>query len=322
MPGRRHHYRARRHRVMLADGDQLVLHDDRPTDWQTGDRAALLIHGLAGCHESGYMQRIAHKLAERGVRAFRMDLRGAGAGRGLARLPYHSGRSEDAAAAIDAIARFVPESPLTLVGFSLGGNIALKLAGELAGRPCGHLDSVMAVCPPVDLAACSQQISKWINRPYDRFFVRLLLAEIAANVRFSSHLAGTPFPQRPRSMKEFDDAFTAIVCGFGTADNYYATASSLPLLRRIEVSTLILSAADDPMIPPDPLAGASLPPAVRLHMTDYGGHLGFIGRRGVDADRRWMDWRVVDWVLARGIRAAAPAAQRNAPVPARQASVS
>ncbi len=108
LPAGRYPYRARQHRVALADGDQLVLHDDRPDAWQAGDRAALLIHGLAGCHTSGYMQRIAHKLSARGVRVFRMDLRGCGAGQGLARWPYHSGRTEDAVAALEAIARLRP----------------------------------------------------------------------------------------------------------------------------------------------------------------------------------------------------------------------
>ena len=99
--------------------------------WQPADRSALLIHGLGGCHDSGYMQRIAHKLNARGVRVFRMDLRGCGAGMGLARLPYHSGRSEDARAALAAIARICRNSPTTLVGFSLGANMSLKLLGEL-----------------------------------------------------------------------------------------------------------------------------------------------------------------------------------------------
>jgi predicted alpha/beta-fold hydrolase len=259
-----------------------------------------LIHGLAGCHTSGYMQRIADKLNRRGVRAFRMDLRGCGAGGHLARLPYHSGRSEDAAAALAELARLAPGSPVTLVGFSLGGNITLKLAGELGQRPCGGLDSVMAVCPPVDLAACSRQIQRRANRIYDRYFVRLLVAQIDQRQRLVAEAPAPAWQRPPRTLWEFDHGFTAVVCGFGTADNYYAQASSLPLLPQIRLPTLILAAADDPMIPPQPLAGAPLPPAVRLHMSAHGGHLGFVGRRGRDADRRWMDWRVVDWVMAAG----------------------
>ena len=298
LPGHRMEYRAKQHRVTLADGDRLVLHDDCPEGWRPGDRVALLIHGLAGCHESGYMRRISHKLSQRGVRAFRMDLRGCGAGHELASLPYHSGRSEDAAVAIEEIAGLAPRSPLTLVGFSLGGNITLKLAGELEDRRCGYLDSAMAVCPPADLAACSRQIQKRPNTLYDRYFVRQLLVQLEARRHLLPREHAGPFERIPRTLWEFDNLFTAVVCGFGTADNYYSTASSLPLLPRIQLPTLILASRDDPMIPPVALETAPLPPAVRLHMTDHGGHLGFVGRGGIDPDRRWMDWRVGDWVLA------------------------
>jgi predicted alpha/beta-fold hydrolase len=291
--------------VELDDGDALVLHEDRPAGWRTGDRAALLIHGLGGCHESGYMQRIAHKLAAHGVRAFRLDLRGCGAGTALARLPYHSGRSDDATASIHAIEQLAPDSPLAVVGFSLGGNITLKLAGELAGRPCGNLDRAMAVCPPVDLAACSRHISLPKNRMYDRYFVGLLLGQLAVRRRHVRNAPAGLFLSPPRTLWEFDNGYTAVVSGFGTADNYYAQASSLPLLAHIRLPTLVLSARDDPLIPPDALERASLPPAVRLHMSDAGGHLGFVGQGRIDPDRRWMDWRVIEWVLAGG-RAAAP----------------
>ena len=114
-PGHLIEYAATRHHVLLDDGDQVVLHDDCPPDWTAGGPAALLIHGLGGSHESVYMRRMAHKLAESGVRAFRMDLRGCGAGIELARLPYHSGRSADAAAALGHIATICPGSPVALV---------------------------------------------------------------------------------------------------------------------------------------------------------------------------------------------------------------
>jgi hypothetical protein len=168
----------------------------------------------------------------------------------------------------------------------------------------------MAICPPVDLAACSRQIQKRTNRLYDRYFVALLLRQLDERRRLLPAAPTGRFARRPRSLWEFDDSFTAVVCGFGTADNYYACASAAPLIPRIEIPTLILSARDDPMIPPDCLERIHLPPAVRLHMSDRGGHLGFVGRGGVDADRRWMDWRVVDWVAAAGARAASPRAVR------------
>lgn len=307
-PGRKIAYRAERHLVTLDDGDRIVLHDDRPAGWQPHDRSALMIHGLAGSHASGYMQRIARKLNARGVRVFRMDLRGCGAGTGLAQLPYHSGRSHDAAAALRAIAQHLPYSPTTLVGFSLGANITLKLMGELERQTVGNLDSAVAVCPPVDLAACSRQISLPSNRIYDRYFVGLLLRQLRA----AQMAQGIKLGRRPRTLWEFDNAFTAVVCGFGTADNYYAAASSAPLIGRISWPTLILAAHDDPMIPSQSLASMTMPPAVELRLTESGGHLGFIGQSGVDADRRWMDWRVVDWIAARPAASVSPVATTSA----------
>ena len=233
-----------------------------------------------------------------------MDLRGCGAGVGLARLPYHSGRSDDAAAALTAMARHLPHSPTTLVGFSLGGNITLKLLGELGDRPCGNLDSAMAVCPPADLAACSECISRPANRAYDRYFLKLLLRQLADRQRALPDAACVTFARRPRTLWEFDNAFTAVVCGFGTADNYYREASSAPWISRIRVPTLVLASRDDPMIPGHALENAEPSRAVQIHLTDRGGHLGFIGRAGGDPDRRWMEWRVVDWVTSR--RAIAP----------------
>ncbi len=304
LPGDAVCYRAQQHRVTLADGDRIVVHDDCPAGWQPCDRSVLLIHGLAGSHESGYMQRIAHKLSARGVRAFRIDLRGCGAAAGLARLPYHSGRSEDAAAALVAIAGLAPRSPTTLVGFSLGANIALKLLGELGPARCGNLDSAMAVCPPVDLAACSRQISRVRNRPYDRFFVKLLLRQIDVACALLPEAARANFARPPRSLWEFDNEFTAVVCGFGTAENYYRQASSARYIPEIRIPTLILASRDDPLIPCGTLEAVAAPPAVEVHITDHGGHLGFVGRAGIDPDRRWMDWRVVEWVLAQRCAAA------------------
>jgi predicted alpha/beta-fold hydrolase len=285
----------RRHPVLLADGDQIVLNDDVPANWQTGGRTALLIHGLAGCHASPYMQRIAGKLNARGVRTFRLDLRGCGAGLGLARLPYHSGRSEDAAAALRRIAELCPRSPTTLIGFSLGGNIALKLLGESANDLPEQLDRAAAVCPPVDLLRCVESLARGVNRFYDRHFVRLLCAQIDDLQRLVPDAPALDTRRKPRGVFEFDDVFTAPVCGFKSARNYYHLCSSAQFLPRIRLPTLILAAADDPLVPGGMFASLQLPPSVTLHLTGSGGHLGFIGRQNGDPDRRWMDWRIVEF---------------------------
>jgi uncharacterized protein len=297
LPGPKYEYSAVQHQVAVAHGDRIVLHDDQPSGWRPGDRTAIMIHGLAGCHTSPYMQRIAGKLADRGVRVFRMDLRGCGAGLGLARLPYHSGQSEDAAAAAEEVARLCPGSPTTLIGFSLGGNITLKLIGELGDGPCGGLDSAVAVCPPVDLQAAVSRMSRMQNRPYDRHFVKLLLRRVNARQQAVPDAPMVEFARRPRGIWEFDDAFTAPVSGFGTAENYYRRASSCRVVPNIRRPTLLIASRDDPLVPSVTVESLDRPAEVRLCLTDNGGHLGFIGRKGRDPDLRWLDWRIVEWVL-------------------------
>ena len=225
-----------------------------------------------------------------------MDLRGCGAGAALARFPYHSGRSEDAAAALRHIGALCPGSPATLIGFSLGGNITLKLVGESAGELPDNLDSAVAVCPPIDLSHCVESLRRPLNRLYDRYFVRLLLDQVETQRATVPDAATVPFPRRPRGVKEFDDFFTAPVCGFGTAENYYRTCSAAQFLSRVRIPVQILTAADDPMVPPRPFYEAKISPSINVHVSPRGGHLGFVNRNGIDPDCRWMDWRVVEWV--------------------------
>jgi uncharacterized protein len=111
--------------VELPDGDRIALEVSTPTGWQPDDPTVVMLHGLCGCHRSPYMQRLARKLWRSGLRAVRMNLRGCGSGRGLARYPYHSGRSADVLAVLENLLQTTPQSPVTLIGFSLGGNIVL-----------------------------------------------------------------------------------------------------------------------------------------------------------------------------------------------------
>jgi uncharacterized protein len=296
LPDRRFPYRAVHRHVLLLDGDTVVLHDDLPGGWPAGGRAALLLHGLAGCHSSAYMVRIAGKLNAVGVRTFRMDLRGCGAGEGLASHPYHAGRSDDAIAALQLIQKLCPEAPVTLVGFSLSGNIVLKLLGAAPDEVPPNVEKAIAVCPAVDLARCARSLVGPVQRIYDRHFVRLLCQQVRLNCRLRPDLPPIAAPHRLKTLLEFDDAYTGPVCGFGSADNYYATNSALRHIGRIRLPTLILAAQDDPLVPIGCFDSIRPSAHVLLHVTTHGGHLGYVGKLGVDPDRRWMDWRVVDWV--------------------------
>jgi hypothetical protein len=262
------------------------------------------------------MTRITRKLVQRGVRTFRMDLRGCGAGETLARLPYHSGRSEDAAAALRHISELCPGSPVVLMGFSLGANITLKLLGESPATIPPNLERALAVCPPVDLARCVRQLQSGWCRMYDRFFVRLLLRRLDARLRLTPDL---PLPdgwprlnsakragdsigakpwRAPQTLEEFDDRFTAPLSGYRSALHYYQSCSSLQFLPTIRIPTLVITANDDPIIPAAQFDGVSWSASTRHISAAGGGHMGFIGDRSSDPDRYWLDWRAVAWALS------------------------
>lgn len=284
--------------VRLPDDDVVVLHDDCPVRWKRGDHCVLLLHGLAGSAQSGYMQRIAAKLNAAGVRTFRMDHRGCGNGINLAQQPYHAGRTQDLHEALLFVERICTGSPVSVAGFSLSGNLLLRYLGEQSGCTPLSLFRAVAVCPPVDLAWCVDRLPETrLGQRYDWYFARKLVSQIANTRQWhpNAPLAHTSRP--PRCLRNFDELYTAPVSGFDSADHYYETASARDVIPKIRIHTTILAALDDPLVCAEPLKSVRRPTNVTLAMTRYGGHLGFVGRRGSDPDRRWMDWRVIEWLL-------------------------
>jgi len=289
-------FAARERHAVLDDGDRLVLHDSVPELWRPGGRIALLVHGLGGSHRSGYMQRTAGFLLARGVRVVRLDLRGCGRGITLARRPYHAGCSDDVRAAVAEVRRWSPASPLSLAGFSLGGNIVLKLAGEAASEPVPGLACVAAVAPPIDLECCATLIGLARNRLYELHFVRELVALAKRRQRHFPDSRPLRFPRR-MTLRLFDDLYTAPRSGFADALDYYRRASSLPLISRIRVPALVLTARDDPFVAVGPFEALSAPAHVDVRILARGGHLGFLGWDGAGGIR-WAERRVADWVMA------------------------
>jgi hypothetical protein len=281
--------------LWLPDGDGMLLYDSVPPDWQPGGKMALLLHGLTGSHESPVVERTALLLLEHGVRAVRVDLRSAGRGIPLARHTYHGGCSGDIRAVMAELHRWSPQSPITVVGFSLGGNVALKMAGEAATNPIPGLDRVVAVGPPVDCRRCCTLLSLPRNRMYERHFLDSLLREARLRHRCFPDLPPLRFPRR-LTIRIFDDLYTAPMSGFADAIDYYTRASSLPLIPKINVPTLILTARDDPFIAVEPIESLPKTDYVTVQIQAYGGHLGFLGWDG-KGGVRWAENRVVEWVL-------------------------
>ena len=286
------------HELDLGDGDRLSVLDSVPAAWARGGPAAVLVHGLAGCARSPYVARVAAKLVAAGVRAVRMNLRGAGSGFGIARGIYHSGRTEDVRAVVDWLARRAPGSPIALVGFSLGANLALKLAAEAAANPVAGLDCVLAANPPLDLLACCRQIRRPENRLYDLNFVRQLRAEVRRLHAAFPELGAVDL-SRARSVLDFDEAYTAPRNGFAGAEDYYARCSAGPLVHGITLPGLVVHAEDDPFIPPEPFRRVRFPTQLALELIPWGGHLGYVSRSPWQGDRRWLDARLVCWLADR-----------------------
>ncbi len=285
-------------RLRLDDGDLVVMHDNCPPNWQRGDHTVLMLHGLCGSHQSGYMVRLTNRLRSQGIRTFRMDHRGCGAGAQLARNPYHAGRTEDVAAAVQMVERLCPGSPVSLAGFSLSGNLLLRYLGENPDSLPLSLFRAVAVCPPIDLHQCASKLnSSGMGQQYDWYFTRRLISQIAESPQWKDDLPLATARRPPRRLYDFDELYTAPASGYESADDYYTRASSAAVIDQIRVHTTILASEDDPVVCSTPFLNLNLPPNVTLCLTKHGGHLGFIGRSGVDPDRRWMDWRLIDWLL-------------------------
>ncbi len=297
-------YQAKQHPVMLDDGDQVMLHEDGPLyggNRQSAESApvVLLVHGLAGSYLSSYMRRTAHRLTQQGYRVFRMDLRGCGAGEGIAKLPTHCGRSTDVASALFYIAELYPDAETSLVAFSMGGSQALNMLAEAGEMRIGNLQRSFVVCPPIDLLHVEQHFRTFWGRRYNNFFVSLIWPQILRRWESFPELAPTPIPARPKRLYNIDEIVVAPTCGFSSPEDYYRQASPGPKLPSIKQPVTILFSEDDPVVPVEPLFDSLHSSSIETITTHHGGHLGFLSSRHNDPDFRWLDWRIIDW-LAEG----------------------
>jgi predicted alpha/beta-fold hydrolase len=254
----------------------------------------ILVHGLEGSSEAGYARSLSQAALDAGCATHRFNMRSCGGTEHLSGgTLYHSGQTSD----LLAVIRQLPGgAPIFLAGFSLGGNVVLKLAGELGESAVGLIAGVMATSTPIDLAACVRKLDQPSNRIYARRFVTRLKERVRAKERITPGLFDLSGLNQVQNIYEFDDRFTAHAFGFGSADNYYATQSAKQFLERIRVPTLVVQAKDDPLIPfavYDHPAFATNP-HLRLLATEHGGHLGFISKT---RPRFWLDQVLVHWLL-------------------------
>ena len=252
-----------------------------------------MVHGLEGSSDAGYLRSMSQLALEAGYAVHRQNMRSCGGTESECTTMYHAGLTSDTLFILRRL-QIAGSTPRFLVGYSLGGNVALKLAGELGRNACSLLDGVCAVSTPIDLAACVRQMSRLQNRIYEWRFLSRLKQRIRRRVE---RIPGTCSPkvlEEVGSVYEFDDKITAQFFNFGSADNYYETQSSKNFLRSISVPTLIVQAKDDPLIPfrifhnPELVGNSN----IRLFAVEHGGHLGFISN---SPPRFWVDRVILEW---------------------------
>ncbi|MDZ4800467.1 MAG: alpha/beta fold hydrolase [Bryobacteraceae bacterium] len=271
-------------RIQTEPGIEILVHSQHPQGTPKGH--LVMVHGLEGSSDAGYLRSMAQLALESGYATHRTNMRACGGTDDQCRTMYHAGLTSDTLAIIRRIGE-----PVYLAGYSLGGNVVLKLAGELGDAGREYLRGVVGVSVPIDLAACVRALAKSENRIYSWRFLRALKERI----RRREGEAALVKLGRIRSVYEFDDAYVAPFFGFGTADNYYQTQSSIGFLPNIRVPTLVIQAVDDPMIPFDIFADPRLTgnPNIQVVPVPHGGHLGFISG---SEPHFWVDRVIMEWV--------------------------
>jgi uncharacterized protein len=277
--------------------------------WQAKERTKALtivvVHGLEGSSDSQYMLGIARDGLAAGMNVVLMNQRNCGGMDHFAPTLYNSNLSGDVA----AVARNVIEndgvSQFALIGFSMGGNLVLKLAGEWGrdGNAPRQFRAVAAVCPAMDLAASADALHEPGNRIYEYYFLMQLFRRLRLKARHFPDKFDVSRLRGISSLRLFDDRITAYYCGFTGADDYYARAAAANVVDRIAVPTLIIHAKNDPFIrvQPETLRRISANPNITYIETDDGGHCAFIGESNGDGadDGRWAEREVVEFVAGR-----------------------
>jgi uncharacterized protein len=270
--------------------------------WQPDRSAALtliVVHGLEGSSQSQYMLGIARNGFAAGMNVVRMNQRNCGGMDHCAPTLYNSSRSPDVAAVALHLVERDGISAFVLVGYSMGGNLVLKLAGEWGSSGPAEFRGVAAVCPAINLAAGADALHEPANRIYEYYFLLQLFRRFRLKVKHFPESFDRTRLRGVKTLRQFDDRVTAHYCDFTGADDYYARAAAANVIERIMRPTLVIHAANDPFIRLLPETKAKLleNPHITYVETLDGGHCSFIGERGDDLtyDGRWAEREVVEF---------------------------
>ena len=258
--------------------------------------ALIALHGLEGSSAAHYMRGIAAKAHGRGFNVVLLNQRNCGGTEALSHGLYHSGLTADAAHVIAELRR-EGINRVAVAGYSLGGNLALKLAGDYGSAPPPSLKGVCAISPVIELAACVNALERRANFVYQWNFVRGLKARMRRKA--AAHPGRFSLERLPlvRTVRQFDEYFTAPHFGFQDADDYYFRASAMRVVDRIRIPALVITAEDDPFVPVEIFRDAQLRrnPHINVVVTRHGGHCGFVSNANGSDDGYWAERRLVEF---------------------------
>jgi uncharacterized protein len=270
--------------------------------WQREPRRSLtlaLVHGLEGSSESGYIRTLAAQAFVSGFNVLRINQRNCGGTERLTATLYNSGLSADFRAVLLELIERDRLKRIFFAGYSMGGNLILKMAGELGAAAPRELRGICAVCPTLDLAACVDAIERPENWLYQLRFVRDLKSRMRRKAKLFPGQFELNGLSGVRTLREFDDAITAPCSGYRSAADYYERASAMRVVHRIAVPTLILTSKDDPVVPFESFGASEIAgnPQIRVAATEFGGHCAFISRTN-GPERYWAEARVLEFCTA------------------------
>ncbi len=281
----------------LSDGDFVECLWHQKPSYHDNKPIVILFHGLAGSAYSPYIQRAMVELAKEGFAVVSMQFRGCGTLPNRLARSYHSGATEDAREWIDHLKKSYHDSALHAVGYSLGGNMLLKLLGEWGEK--SPLKSAVAVSVPMQLESSLKRINQGFSKFYQWNMMRALKAQLKEKYKHHDIFSMTGFKvediDKLVTFKEFDDAYTAPIHGFKDADDYYAKCSSKQFLKEISTPTLIIHAFNDPFMGHEVLPSEDdLSACVQFELYASGGHVGFVAG-SVWKPKFWLEGRIISF---------------------------
>jgi predicted alpha/beta-fold hydrolase len=265
----------------------------QPQPWQHTTLVAL--HGLNGSSDAHYMRGLAAKAFARGMNVVRLNQRNCGDTEHLAEGLFHSGLTADAAHVVHDLSTVDGLPAIAVAGYSLGGNLALKLAGEYGRHAPAALVGVAGVSPIIEISECTRALERPSNAIYQWNFVRDLKRRMRRKDTVRPGAFDLTNLSSIKTVRDFDETYTAPYFGFRDAEDYYHRASAMRVVDRIHVPALVITAEDDPFVPSQPFRDPKVAgnPQIDLRVLPHGGHCGFVGVRSATDDGYWAEDEIV-----------------------------